>query len=107
VALPAVARRCCGNPIDLYPPGSEQQTRRTLLQRANGTDRLRTERRTDTVPFQDPVRLIRIPCGSASNAITVTYVIIVPYKSAEIQFLRAQAATFGGVLFLLLFLWMY
>jgi len=32
-----------------YPPGPQQQTRRTLLQRTNGTDR-----RTDTVPFRGP-----------------------------------------------------
>jgi len=35
--------------IDIYPPGPEQQTRRTLLQRANATNR-----RTDTVPLQRP-----------------------------------------------------
>jgi len=33
--------------IDIsYPPGPQQQTRRTLLQLANGTDK-RTNRRTD------------------------------------------------------------
>jgi len=38
--------------IDIsYSPGRQQQTRRLLLQRVNGTDR-----RTDTVPF-------RILCG--------------------------------------------
>jgi len=36
--------------IDIhYPPGPQQQTQRTLLQRANGTDR-----ETDSVPLQRP-----------------------------------------------------
>jgi len=37
--------------ISCLPPGAQQQTRRTLLQRSiDGTDRL-TDRRTDTVPL--------------------------------------------------------
>ena len=44
-AAPAVQQS-----IDIsYPPGPQQQTRRTLLQRANGTDR-----RTDIVPLRRP-----------------------------------------------------
>ena len=62
MALPAfaaargVAAPCCCNAdrvqqvIDIsYPPGLQQQTRHTLLQRANWTDR-----GTDTVPFHRP-----------------------------------------------------
>jgi len=44
-AAPAVQQS-----IDISrPPGPQQQTRRTLLQRANGTDG-----RTDTVPLHRP-----------------------------------------------------
>ena len=67
VALPALAavRRvaasccCCGagraaiHRYFLYPPSPQQQTRCTLLQRANGTDR-RTDGRTDAAPFHRP-----------------------------------------------------
>jgi len=41
-------------PIDIcYPAGPQQQTRRTLPQRANGTDR-QTDGRTDTLPLHSP-----------------------------------------------------
>jgi len=43
---PCSSRSISPTPI---PPGPQQQTRRTLLQRTNGTDR-----RTDTVPFRGP-----------------------------------------------------
>jgi len=55
MALPAFAavRRAAAAPavqqsidISVYTPGPQQQTRRTLLQRANGTDK-----RTDTRSF--------------------------------------------------------
>jgi len=54
VALPAYAAVAAASTvhqsIDIsYPPGPQQQTRRTLLQRANGTDK-----RTDSVPFYRP-----------------------------------------------------
>ena len=69
VALPAfaAARRAAAAPavqqsIDIsYPPGLQQQTCRTLLQRANGTDS-----RTDTVPFHRPCSTYC--AGSANNS---------------------------------------
>jgi len=43
--------------IDIsHPPGPQQQTRRTLLQPANGT-----ETRTDIVPFHRPSKLQKLP----------------------------------------------
>jgi len=65
VSLPAFAAAalCCGGSaavqqsidIDIfYSPGPQQQTRRTLLQPANRTDRrtdAQMEKRTDTVPL--------------------------------------------------------
>ena len=65
VALPAfaAARRAAAAPavqqsIDFsYPPGPQQQTRRTLLQRENGTDgqtHKQTDRQTDGHRFVDP-----------------------------------------------------
>jgi len=65
VALPAfaAARRAAAAPaeqqsIDIsYPPGAQQQTRRTLQQRANETDRRTDGHRTVTQT------LLRILCG--------------------------------------------
>jgi len=58
-------------PIDIfYPPSPQQQTRRTLLQRANETDRRtdrRRDRRADTVPFHRPCSAIAYYAGSASK----------------------------------------
>jgi len=57
-ACRAAAPCCCGAgraAIDRYllPTGPKQQTRHTLLQRANGADR-QTDRQTDTVPLHRP-----------------------------------------------------
>jgi len=61
----AVASCCCGAgraAIDRYllPPDPQQQTRRTLLQRANVTDR-----RRDTVPSHRPCSTFY--AGTANN----------------------------------------
>ena len=67
VALPVFVRRTplLQQSIDIsFPPGPQQQTRRTLLQWANGTDR-----RTDTVPFHRPCSAYY--AGSANNNRTV------------------------------------
>ena len=67
-------RRRAAIAIDISnPPGRQQQTRRTLLQRTNGTD-IRTDRqtdRTDTVPFYRPRSAYY--AGSANN-VQVPYV---------------------------------
>ena len=60
----AAAAPAVQHTIDIfYPPGPQQQTRRTLLQRANGTDR-----RTDTVPFHRPCAAYYT--GSANNSLS-------------------------------------
>jgi len=67
VALPVFTRRTplLQQSIDIScPPCPQQQTRRTLLQWANGTDR-----RTDTVPFHRPCSAYY--AGSANNNRTV------------------------------------
>jgi len=59
----AAERRAAGRPplsVDMSrPQGQQQQTRRTLLQRVNGTDG-----RTDTVSLHRPCRVV---CGNVNN----------------------------------------
>jgi len=66
--LRAVLRpRAAAPPADIScPPGPQQQTRRTLLQRANGTDRWRT----DAVPLYRPCSAY---CTGSANKLDPTW----------------------------------
>jgi len=69
VTLPAVAvaTPAVQQSIDIScPPGPQQQTRRTLLQRANGTDR----GRTDAVPLYRPCSAY---CTGSANKLDPTW----------------------------------
>ena len=63
--------------IDIsYPLGSQQQTRRMLLQRSIDGTCGRTDRRTDTVPFHRPCRINApccMPCVSAKEEMSCCY----------------------------------
>jgi len=69
--------------IDItYPPGPQQQTLRTLLQRANGTDK-----RTDSVPFHKPCSAYY--AGSANKTVKQIFT----QTSSPVNYIDNSAST--------------